>query len=127
MITSLNIVLQAALDRDRAGKGKKPKKPQKKARRGGKKSKKKKEKDLTPDRTLESLFEELVCNGIIRSYPKYRLDEFKGEKSFVPNEWGTVGDLRQLITEHCILPLGSELVRENTTLIKSVLIAGIFF
>lgn len=57
---------QDALDRDRGYKGKKPKKSSKKARRGGKKSKKKKEKDLTPDRTTESLFEELVANGIIK-------------------------------------------------------------
>lgn len=58
-------VLQAALDRDRAKKGKKGKRSskKKKGRRGGKKSKKKKEKDLTPDRTLESLFEELITNG----------------------------------------------------------------
>lgn len=51
---------------DRGFKGKKPKKASKKSRRGGKKSKKKKEKDLTPDRTTESLFEELVANGIIK-------------------------------------------------------------
>lgn len=31
-----------------------------------KKGKKKKEKDLTPDRTTQSLFEELVANGIIK-------------------------------------------------------------
>jgi len=57
--------LQAALDRDRAKKGKKGKRSnkKKKGRRGGKKSKKKKEKDLTPDRTLDSLFEELITNG----------------------------------------------------------------
>lgn len=49
----------------RAKKGKKGKRSskKKKGRRGGKKSKKKKEKDLTPDRTLESLYEELITNG----------------------------------------------------------------
>lgn len=117
-------LLQAALDKDRAGKGKKVKKAAKKVRRGGKKSKKKKEKDLTPDRTLESLFEELVLNGIIRSYPEYRLTDFKGEKSFIPNKSGTIGDIRQLICEFCILPLGSQYIRECSPLIKSVLIAG---
>lgn len=55
-------LLQEAFDRDRGFKGKK----QKASKRGTKKSKKKKEKDLTPDRTTESLFEELVANGIIR-------------------------------------------------------------
>lgn len=68
-------ILQAALDRDRAKKGKKSKRSskKKKGRRGGKKSKKKKEKDLTPDRTLESLFEELVTNGM---YNFYKLKSF---------------------------------------------------
>ncbi|KAI8424812.1 hypothetical protein MSG28_006744 [Choristoneura fumiferana] len=124
--------LQAAFDRDRAHKGKKAKKPQKKARRGGKKSKKKKEKDLTPDRTTESLFEELVSNGIIRPYPLMKIDDYVGEKSFVGAEWRKegrepmqcLGDIRQLIKEYCILPLGSEHVRNHAPLIRSVLISG---
>jgi len=52
--------------------GKKVKKSNKKTRRSGKKSKKKKEKDLTPDRSTESLYEELVTNGIIRKYPELK-------------------------------------------------------
>lgn len=58
------MLVQEAFDRDRGYKGKKPKKASKKVR--AKKAKKKKEKDLTPDRTTESLFEELVANGIIK-------------------------------------------------------------
>ncbi|XP_073964537.1 dynein regulatory complex protein 11-like [Choristoneura fumiferana] len=124
--------LQAAFDRDRAHKGKKAKKPQKKARRGGKKSKKKKEKDLTPDRTTESLFEELVSNGIIRPYPLMKIDDYVGEKSFIGAEWRKegrepmqcLGDIRQLIKEYCILPLGSEHIRNHAPLIRSVLISG---
>ncbi|CAH2044942.1 unnamed protein product, partial [Iphiclides podalirius] len=84
-------LLQAAFDKDRSHKGKKAKKPQKKVRRGGKKSKKKKEKDLTPDRTTESLFEELVANGIIRPYPLRKIDDYIGEKSFVGCEWRSQG------------------------------------
>lgn len=64
-------LLQEAFDKDRGHKGKKQKKASKKARKGSKKSKKKKEKDLTPDRTTESLFEELVANGIIKKYVEY--------------------------------------------------------
>ena len=57
-----------AHDRDR---GRKSKKGRKSARKAAKKSKRgRKEKDLTPDRSLESLIEELVQSGIIRSYPK---------------------------------------------------------
>ncbi|KAF9794649.1 hypothetical protein SFRURICE_016450 [Spodoptera frugiperda] len=126
-------LLQAAYDRDRAQKGKKSKKQQKKARRGGKKSKKKKEKDLTPDRTTESLFEELVSNGIIRPYPLVKINDYIGEKCFVGasyRESGVeatpcLGDVRQLVKEYCILPLGSELVRNNAPLVRSVLITGI--
>lgn len=74
--------LQAAFDRDRGHKGKRAKKSQKRVRRSGKKNKRKKEKDLTPDRTTESLFEELLTNGIIKLQPEVRLSSFKGEKSF---------------------------------------------
>lgn len=103
-------------------------------RRGGKKSKKKKEKDLTPDRTTESLFEELVSNGIIRPYPIVKIDDYIGEKNYVAAELASkgeepspcLGDIRQLIKEYCILPLGSEHVRNNAPLVRSVLIAGRF-
>ncbi|CAB3249419.1 unnamed protein product [Arctia plantaginis] len=125
-------LLQAAYDRDRAQKGKKAKKPQKKVRRGGKKNKKKKEKDLTPDRTTESLFEELVTNGIIRPYPLVKIDDFIGEKCYVGSAYREqgqeadpcLGDIRQLVKEYCILPLGSEHVRNNAPFIRSVLISG---
>lgn len=86
MITILRLddieALQAALDRDKGFKGKRAKKPQKRIRRSGKKNKRKKEKDLTPDRTTESLFEELLMQGIIKLHREVSLDEFKGEKSF---------------------------------------------
>ncbi|KAJ0173492.1 hypothetical protein K1T71_010641 [Dendrolimus kikuchii] len=125
-------LLQAAFDKDRAHKGKKAKKPQKKARRGGKKSKKKKEKDLTPDRSTDSLFEELVTNGIIKPYPVVSINDYIGEKCYVGSEWRNegkeaapcLGDIRQLVKEYCILPLGSEHVRASAPLIRSVLLSG---
>ncbi|XP_038206918.1 IQ and AAA domain-containing protein 1-like [Zerene cesonia] len=131
MRTELDL-LQAAFDRDRAHKGKKSKKPQKKVRRGGKKSKKKKEKDLTPDRTTESLFEELVTNGIIRPHPIVSIDDYIGEKSFVGAQWRcegrepspSLGDIRQLVKEYCILPLGSEYVRTHAPIVRSILLSG---
>ncbi|KAL6267203.1 hypothetical protein P5V15_000280 [Pogonomyrmex californicus] len=124
--------LQLALDRDKGFKGKRAKKPQKRVRRSGKKNKRKKEKDLTPDRTTESLFEELVTQGIIKLHREVSLNEFKGEKSFAnydlrmkeKDPLPTLGDIRQLIAEYCILPLGSQVLRELTPLVKSVLIAG---
>lgn len=119
-------MLQAALDRDRAQKGKKAKKSSKKARRSGKKSKKKKEKDLTPDRTTESLFEELVTNGIIKKYPETPLKSYLGDRAYVARVGTnpTPGDIRQLIIEYCILPLGSETIRNFAPCIRSLLITG---
>ena len=45
-------------------------------KKGSKKGKKKKDKDLTPDRTTESLFEELVMNNVIKPYPQVKLSVF---------------------------------------------------
>lgn len=117
--------LQAALDRDRAVRGKKSKKNNK-TRRSGKKNKKKREKDLTPDRTTESLFEELVANGIIRKYPETWLRSYLGDRAYVERSGcnPTPGDIRQIITEYCILPLGSDTIRQLTPCIRSLLITG---
>jgi hypothetical protein len=119
-------LLQVALDKDRAAKGKKVKKGGKKARRAGKKSKKKKEKDLTPDRTTESLFEELVVNGIIVKFPEFYMKQFLGDRAYAarPSTNPALGDVRQLLKEYCILPLGSAIIRNFAPCIKSILIAG---
>lgn len=119
-------LLQAAFDRDRAQKGKKSKKGAKKARRSGKKSKKKKEKDLTPDRTTESLFEELVTNGIIKKYPETPLRSFLGDRAYAERSGinPTPGDIRQVMIEYGILPLGSDTIRNNSPCIRSFLITG---
>ncbi|XP_030757322.1 IQ and AAA domain-containing protein 1-like [Sitophilus oryzae] len=124
------LLLQDAFDKDRGHKGKK--KSSKKARKTGKKSKKKKEKDLTPDRTLESLFEELVANGIIKKYPEVWLQDFKGERSFsVPAPHNKekeppidLGDIRQVLTEYCVIPLLSDHLHQTTPHIKSLILAG---
>jgi IQ and AAA domain-containing protein len=114
------------LDKDRAAKGKKVKKGGKKARRSGKKGKKKKEKDLTPDRTTESLFEELVVNGILVKYPEFYMQQYLGDRAYaarMPTN-PAPGDIRQVIKEYCILPLGSQMIRNFAPCIKSILIAG---
>ena len=64
-----------AVERDKGKKGKISKK-RKKGKKGSKKGKKKKDKDLTPDRTTESLFEELVMNNVIKPYPQVKLNSF---------------------------------------------------
>ncbi|KAF5278089.1 hypothetical protein FQR65_LT03605 [Abscondita terminalis] len=126
------LLLQEAFDKDRGFKGKKQKKASKKTRRGGKKTKKKKEKDLTPDRTTESLFEELVANGIIKRCPEIYLKDFIGERSTnypVPYNQEKepqidLGDFRQILTEYCVIPLSSEQLHLSTPHVKSLLIAG---
>lgn len=119
-------LLQQALDRDRAAKGKKSKKSSKKARRSGKKGKKKKEKDLTPDRTTESLFEELVTNGIIQRFPETPIKSFLGDMAYVARDGinPAPGDVRQFIIENCILPLGSPMVRNFAPCVRSILLTG---
>ncbi|EDX13607.1 GD18626 [Drosophila simulans] len=74
----------------------------------------------------KSLYEELVTNGIIRKYPELRLKQFLGDKALTARN-GTnpsPGDIRQILTEYCILPLGSDAIHNCTPLIRSILLAG---
>ncbi|XP_075925316.1 dynein regulatory complex protein 11-like isoform X2 [Petromyzon marinus] len=87
--------LKLVVEKDRGKKVKKKKGGKKKKnKKGGKK--KKKEKDLTPDRTIESLFEELVLQGILIRPPKVQLSDF----------------------------VGSQAVHEKAPLVKSMLLTG---
>ena len=106
-----------AVDRDKGKKGKKGKKSgkKKKKKKSGKKGKKKKkEKDLTPDRTIEDLYEELVTEGIIVRCPRITLAEYEGEYSYLGTTlrqaniepMPSLSDVRRLVTEYAILPLG---------------------
>lgn len=64
-----------------------------------------------------------------------KIDDFIGEKCFVGSEFRVegkeaapcLGDIRQLVKEYCILPLGSEHVRTNAPLVRSVLLSGMFW
>ncbi|KAJ8963742.1 hypothetical protein NQ314_005411 [Rhamnusium bicolor] len=124
-------LLQDALEEDKwkakGKKGKRKKKNKKKGKKKGKKGKKGK-KDPTGDRTTEDLFQELVDNGIIRTYPCVRLREYFGDFSY--KNWdlrvkdfdppATLLDVRQAVIMNCIMPLGVEVMKRP----KSVLIAG---
>ena len=118
--------LKNALDKDKGKKAKKGKKG-KKGKEGGKKGKKgKKSKDLTADRTPESLYQELVTQGIIKKPRSVGLDDLLGEFSYLgttvqqmgkegqPSVW----DIKQLATIHGIVPLGSSYVHESAPLTK---------
>ncbi|XP_054274919.1 dynein regulatory complex protein 11-like [Macrosteles quadrilineatus] len=122
--------LQSALNKDR---GKKKKGGAKKKKK--KKPKKKKEKkDLTHDRTEESLFRELVENGIVKKSQDIQIDSFFCDPSWnnydlrrepwwqnsQPNLW----DVKQVVKEYAILPLGSVTVHRSAPLVRSLLLAG---
>uniref|UniRef100_A0A8D2DQ51 IQ motif containing with AAA domain 1 n=1 Tax=Sciurus vulgaris TaxID=55149 RepID=A0A8D2DQ51_SCIVU len=109
--------------------GKKGKKKGRKGRRG---KKGKKDKDLTADRTIESLFKELVEEGLLIQAQKVNLSDYIGEYSYLGTTLRHVSiepmpsllDVRQLITLYGILPLGSAAVHEKAPLVKSLLLAG---
>ena len=81
---------------------------------------------MTPDRTTESLFEELVSNGIIVKYPEFYLKQYLGDRAYSARQGvnPAPGDIRQVIAEYCILPLGSSIIRNFAPCIKSIMIAG---
>ncbi|XP_042710459.2 dynein regulatory complex protein 11 isoform X2 [Chrysemys picta bellii] len=89
--------LKLAVDREKEKKRKKGKKGGKKKKKKGKKSgKKKKEKDLTPDRTIDSLYEELVEGGLLIKPKTVKLSDY----------------------------VGSQAVHEKAPLVKALLLAG---
>uniref|UniRef100_A0A8C6RQH5 IQ motif containing with AAA domain 1 n=1 Tax=Nannospalax galili TaxID=1026970 RepID=A0A8C6RQH5_NANGA len=108
------------------GKKKNKGKEGKKGRRG------KRDKDLTPDRTIESLYRELVKEGLLIPALKVNLSDYVGEYSHLGTSLRQVAiepmpsllDVRQLITLYGILPLGSPEVHEKAPLVKSLLLAG---
>ena len=66
-------------------------------------------------RTIESLYEELVSEGIIVRPPKTSLTDYVGEYSFLGTTlrqaniepMPSLSDVRRLVTEYTILPLGA--------------------
>ncbi|KAM5327308.1 dynein regulatory complex protein 11 [Glossophaga mutica] len=108
-------------------KGGKNKKKGKKGRKG-----RKEDKDLTADRTIESLYKELVEEGLLVQALKVNLSDYIGEYSYLGTTLRQVSvepmpsllDVRQLIALYGILPLGSAEVHEKAPLVKSLLLAG---
>ncbi|KAG2497810.1 hypothetical protein HYH03_004081 [Edaphochlamys debaryana] len=114
-------------------KGKKKKGKKKKGKKGKKDKKKgKKKKDPTADRSIESLFAELVSNGILQQCPHVHVRDYLGSSSFmaatlekaniIPDP--SMAQVRQALTEYCILPLGSQFIHERAPYTKSVLLYG---
>nr|CAD7593525.1 unnamed protein product [Timema genevievae] len=128
-------MLNEALERDRANKkGKKGGKGKKKGKgkKGKKGAKGKKRKDLTEGKTVEELFELLFTSGIIRRCPQTSMSSFLGEFSYSAFEYRrmkqnplhNLGDLRNVIMQYAVLPLGSRLIHQIAPLIKSLCLMG---
>ncbi|XP_060737548.1 dynein regulatory complex protein 11 [Tachysurus vachellii] len=102
----------------------------KKAAKGGKKTKK--EKDLTADRSLESLYEELVVEGLVKPAENVKLHDFIGGYSFLGTTlrqtdiepMPSLSDVRQVIALSAVLPLGSQVIHEKAPLVKAMLLVG---
>ncbi|KAK2835493.1 hypothetical protein Q5P01_015977 [Channa striata] len=118
-----------AVDKQKGGKTK-GKAKKKKGSKGGKK--KKKEKDLTAERTLESLCHELVEQGLLKKPKNVKLQDFLGDYSYLGTTlrqndiepMPSLSDVRQILALYAVLPLGSQVVHEKAPLIKAILLAG---
>ncbi|KAM4024299.1 dynein regulatory complex protein 11 isoform 2-T2 [Anomaloglossus baeobatrachus] len=126
-----NLKLAVDRDKNKKKKGKKGGKKKKKGKKSGKR-KKKKEKDLTPDRTIDSLYEELVTEGLLIKPKPVTLSDFIGEYSYLGTTlrqadiepMPSLSDVKQLLVLYGVLPLGCESVHEKAPLIKALLLAG---
>ncbi|XP_040896572.1 dynein regulatory complex protein 11 [Toxotes jaculatrix] len=118
-----------AVDKDKGGKTKGNAKKKKGSKSG---KKKKKEKDLTAERTLESLCQELVEQGLLKKANNVRLQDYLGDYSYLGTTlrqndiepMPSLSDVRQVLSLYSILPLGSQVVHEKAPLIKAILLAG---
>lgn len=114
------------------------KKKGKKGKKKGKKGKKKKGKPLPGEKVarkldVKDLLVELVTQGIAKKLPEQNLTDFIGEYNYLHSmlddlakgPWDpSIALIRQIVTEYGIFPLGSELVKQRTKLVRSMLFYG---
>ncbi|XP_027396071.1 IQ and AAA domain-containing protein 1-like [Bos indicus x Bos taurus] len=119
--------LRLAVDREET----RPVKPPKK-KAGKKPGKKKKEKDLTPDRPMDSLFEELVVLGLLKKSETVPLKDYIGDCLYLGSALNlanklpmpSLADIRQNMALYGILRLGSPDIHSMAPLIRSILLVG---
>ncbi|XP_067994169.1 dynein regulatory complex protein 11 isoform X3 [Melanerpes formicivorus] len=124
--------LKLIVDGEKSHKQKKGKKSEKEKKTTTKKKINEMEEDLTPDRTIDSLYEELVENGLVIKAQTVNLSDYVGEYSYLGSTlrqidiepMPSLADVRQLIALYGILPLGSQIVHEKAPLVKALLLAG---
>ena len=76
---------------------------------------------MQADRSVESLYAELVSNGIVQPVPAHGVNDILGSTNFLKSNLLTAGltpdpslaEIRQVITEFCLLPLGSSYVHSK--------------
>ncbi|XP_071399760.1 dynein regulatory complex protein 11 [Centroberyx affinis] len=118
-----------AVDKDKGGKTKAIAKKKKGSKSG---KRKKKDKDLTADRTLESLCQELVEQGLLKQTNNVKLQDYLGDYSYLGTTlrqndiepMPSLSDVRQVLSLYAVLPLGSQIIHEKAPLIKAILLAG---
>ncbi|KAM9186033.1 IQ and AAA domain-containing protein 1-like [Dugong dugon] len=119
--------LRLAVDREEGRPLKAPKK-----KPGKKAGKKKKEKDLTPNRSLESLFEELVIHGLVKKTETVALKDYIGDCLYLGSTLNVANklpmpslfDIRQNMALYGVLRLGSPDIHAMAPLIRSILLVG---
>ncbi|XP_051760263.1 dynein regulatory complex protein 11 isoform X2 [Ctenopharyngodon idella] len=117
-----------AVDKEKSGKVKGAAKKKKASKSG----KKKKDKDLTADRTTESLFEELVEQELLKKADNVKLKDYLGDYSYLGTTlrqsdiepMPSLSDVRQVVALYAVLPLGSQAVHEKAPLVKTILLVG---
>ncbi|XP_071274415.1 dynein regulatory complex protein 11 isoform X3 [Agelaius tricolor] len=90
------------------------------------------EKDLTPGRTIDSLYQQLAEERLLIQVKNVNLSDYMGYYDCLGSllrETGaqpmpSIPEVRQLVALYGILPLGSQTVHENAPLVKSLLLAG---
>ncbi|XP_062049793.1 IQ and AAA domain-containing protein 1-like [Lepus europaeus] len=119
--------LRLAVDKEEERPVKPPRKKSKK-----KLGKKKKEKDLTSDRSLDSLYEELVILGLIKKNEKVALKDYIGDCLYLGATLNlarklpmpSLFDVRQNVALYGVLRLGSPDIHSMAPLIRSILLVG---
>jgi len=128
-----NLKMAVEGEKKKKGKGGKKGKKGKKDKKGKKGKKGKKDKDLTADRTPESLYKELVQEGIVKRVSPVSMNEFIGQYSHLARQKMALAkdpgisyaDIRRVLTVYGILPLGSVTVHvTQPEHIRSILLAG---
>ncbi|XP_021515421.1 IQ and AAA domain-containing protein 1-like [Meriones unguiculatus] len=99
---------------------------------GKRSGKRKKEKDLTPDRSVDSLFEELVVIGLIKKNLLVSLSDYFGDCLYAGSSLGVANkmpmpslfDIRQNVALYGVLRLGSHDIHSMAPHVRSFLLVG---